>query len=106
MADARLTALVAAGATMLPGSVRPSSQAQRPKPPNNVLTTAMAVQSAWEAARSDSSAPITIAGPSNPPPMPAGPSVPLVHSPPSAPPGRKPKRAKKEVSFASAITQD
>jgi len=106
MADAQLAASVAASTTMLPGLVRPGSQAQRPKPPNDVLTAAMAVQSAWEAARGASSTPITTAGPSNLPPTPAGPSAPLVHSPSMAPPGRKSKRAKKKASFASAIARD
>jgi len=106
MADARIAASVAAGTTVLSGTARPGSQAQRPKPPNDVLSAAMAVQSAWEATRGDSSTPVATAGPSNLPPTPAGPSAPLVHSPPTAPPGRKPKRAKKKASFASAIARD
>jgi len=106
MADAQIAASVAAGTTVLSGTARPGSQAQRPKPPTNVLSAAMAVQSAWEATRGDSSTPVATAGPSNLPPMPAGPSAPLVYSPPTAPPGRKTKRAKKKASFASAIAWD
>jgi len=106
MADARIAASVAAGSTMLSSTVRPGLQAQAPKPPNDVLTAAMAVQSAWEAARGEPTPSVATAGPSNLPLTPAGPSVPLVHSPPLAPPGRKPKRAKKKASFASAIARD
>ena len=106
MADARIAASVAAGATMLSGAVRPGSQAQAPKPPNDVLTAALAVQSAWEAARGEPTPSVAMAGPSNLPPTPAGLSVPLVHSPPSAPPRCKPKRAKKKASFALAIARD
>jgi len=106
MVDTWIMASVEASTTVLSSSVRPGLQAQHPKPPNNVLTAALAVQSAWEAARGNSSTPVATAGPSRLPPMPAGPSVPLVHSPPSAPPGCKSKRAKKKASFASVITRD
>jgi len=106
MADARIAASVAAGSTVLSGTSRPGSQAQRPKPPSDVLTAAMAVQSAWEAARGETPSSVATEAPSHPPPTPAGPSVPLVHSPPTAPPGRKSKRAKKKASFASAIARD
>ena len=106
MADAQIAASVVAGTTVLPGLACPGSQAQHPKPPNDVLTATMAVQSTWEAARGHPSTPITTVGPSHLPPTPAGPSTPLVHSPLSAPPGRKPKRAKKKASFASAIARD
>jgi len=39
-------ASVAAGTTVLSGTACPGSQAQVPKPPNDVLTAALAVQSA------------------------------------------------------------
>jgi len=106
MADAQIAASVAAGSTVLSSTARPGSLAQAPKPPSDVLTAAIAMQSAWEAARGEPPPSVATAGPSNLPPTPAGPSVPLVHSPPSAPPGCQSKWAKKKVSFASVITRD
>src|SRR5712691_5061652 len=114
MADARLAARVVAGEVVLPD--KPGAQAQAPsRPSSEVLLNAPRVASAvaaaseaqlaWSRERGDTPSSAAAADPSLRPPMPGPSAPPLVHSPPSAPPGRKAKKAKKRADYSAVAAQ-
>jgi len=114
MVDAQLAACVVAGEVVLPD--KPSAQAQPPSCPSsevllNALRVASAVaaaseaQMAWSRERGQSPSPAAAGDTSHRPPTPGPSAPPLVHSPPSAPPGRKAKKAKKRADYSAVAAQ-
>src|SRR5712691_11186691 len=114
MADARLAARVVASEVVLPD--KPGAQGQAPsRPSSEVLLNAPRVASAvaaaseaqlaWSRERGDTPSSAAAADPSHRPPMPGPSARPLVHSPPSAPPGRKAKKAKKRADYSAVAAQ-
>jgi len=99
LADARVAARVVTGELQLPDP--PGAQAQAPSRPSTaVFVAASAAQTAWRAQQVAAAFSPSVAteGASDRPPTPGSSAAPLVHSPPSAPPGRKAKRSKKKAA--------